>query len=70
VHLIPDRKNGINLIPSRYHWDQLDAKLIVLDINFLVRLEYENYVRRQPLLATYGHKVIPKAPTGKLIFTT
>jgi hypothetical protein len=29
----PDRKNGINLIPSRYHWDQLDAKLIVLDIN-------------------------------------
>jgi hypothetical protein len=28
----PDRKNGINLIPSRYHWDQLDAKLIVLDI--------------------------------------
>jgi hypothetical protein len=36
--LIPDRKNGINLIPSRYHWDQLDAKLIVLDINFPVRL--------------------------------
>jgi hypothetical protein len=33
----PDRKNGINLIPSRYHWDQLDAKLIVLDINFPVR---------------------------------
>jgi hypothetical protein len=25
------------LIPSRYHWDQLDAKLIVLDINFPVR---------------------------------
>jgi hypothetical protein len=35
--LQPDRKNGINLIPSRYHWDQLDAKLIVLDINFPVR---------------------------------
>jgi hypothetical protein len=34
----PDRKNGINLIPSRYHWDQLDAKLIVLDINFPVRV--------------------------------
>jgi hypothetical protein len=34
---VPDRKNGINLIPSRYHWDQLDAKLIVLDINFPVR---------------------------------
>jgi hypothetical protein len=34
---LPDRKNGINLIPSRYHWDQLDAKLIVLDINFPVR---------------------------------
>jgi hypothetical protein len=34
----PDRKNGINLIPSRYHWDQLDAKVIVLDINFPVRL--------------------------------
>jgi hypothetical protein len=35
----PDRKNGINLIPSRYqyHWDQLDAKVIVLDINFPVR---------------------------------
>jgi hypothetical protein len=35
---IPDRKNRINLIPSRYHWDQLDAKVIVLDINFPVRL--------------------------------
>jgi hypothetical protein len=35
---IPDRKNGMNLIPSRYHWDQLDAKVIVLDINFPVRL--------------------------------
>jgi hypothetical protein len=34
---LPDRKNGINLIPSRYHWDQLDAKVIVLDINFPVR---------------------------------
>jgi hypothetical protein len=34
---MPDRKNGINLIPSRYHWDQLDAKVIVLDINFPVR---------------------------------
>jgi hypothetical protein len=33
----PDQKNGINLIPSRYHWDQLDAKLIVVDINFPVR---------------------------------
>jgi hypothetical protein len=33
----PDRKNGNNLIPSRYHWDQLDAKVIVLDINFPVR---------------------------------
>jgi hypothetical protein len=33
----PDRKNEINLIPSRYHWDQLDAKVIVLDINFPVR---------------------------------
>jgi hypothetical protein len=28
---------GINLIPSWYHWDQLDAKLIVLDIYFPVR---------------------------------
>jgi hypothetical protein len=28
----------INLISSRYHWDQLDAKLIVLDINFPVRM--------------------------------
>jgi hypothetical protein len=36
----PDRKNGINLIPSRYHWDQLDAKLTVLDINFPVRIAY------------------------------
>jgi hypothetical protein len=35
---LPDRKSGINLIPSRYHWDQLDAKVIVLDINFPVRL--------------------------------
>jgi hypothetical protein len=35
--LVPDRKNGINLIPSRYHWGQLDAKLNVLDINFPVR---------------------------------
>jgi hypothetical protein len=26
----PDRKSGINLIPSRYHWDQLDAKVIVI----------------------------------------
>jgi hypothetical protein len=26
------------LIPSRYHWDQLDAKVIVFDINFPVRL--------------------------------
>jgi hypothetical protein len=34
----PDRKNGINLIPSRYHWDQLDAKVIVLDIKFPVRI--------------------------------
>jgi hypothetical protein len=37
VLTMPDRKNGINLIPSRYHWDQLDAKVIVLDINFPVR---------------------------------
>jgi hypothetical protein len=37
LFLQPDRKNGINLIPSRYHWDQLDAKVIVLDINFPVR---------------------------------
>jgi hypothetical protein len=37
VARLPDRKNGINLIPSRYHWDQLDAKVIVLDINFPVR---------------------------------
>jgi hypothetical protein len=29
------------LIPSRYHWDQLDAKLIVLDINFPVRLLHD-----------------------------
>jgi hypothetical protein len=30
------------LIPCRYHWDQLDAKLIVLDINFLVRVRTYN----------------------------
>jgi hypothetical protein len=55
----PDRKNGINLIPSRYHWDQLDAKVIVLDINFPVRdLElygwYTNFLAspRDQLLTT------------------
>jgi hypothetical protein len=43
VFWVPDRKNGINLIPSRYHWDQLDAKVIVLDINFPVRLYDTKY---------------------------
>jgi hypothetical protein len=37
LYYLPDRKNEINLIPKRYHWDQLDAKVIVLDINFPVR---------------------------------
>jgi hypothetical protein len=36
---LPGRKDGINL-EVKIHWDQLDAKLIVLDpINFPVRLE-------------------------------
>jgi hypothetical protein len=43
LYAAPDRKNGINLIPSRYHWDQLDAKVIVLDINFPVRLTVDEY---------------------------
>jgi hypothetical protein len=43
--LWPDRKNRINLIPSRYHWDQLDAKVIVLDINFPVR-EFKSHFEK------------------------
>jgi hypothetical protein len=54
------------LIPSRYHWDQLDAKVIVLDINFPVRmctgsilrevaLGVKNYnSSKKPFLLNYG----------------
>jgi hypothetical protein len=43
----PDRKNGINLISSRYHWDQLDAKVIVLvlvPVRILKRCDFASCV--------------------------
>jgi hypothetical protein len=57
---LPDRKNGINLIPSRYHWDQLDAKVIVLDINFPVRFGQ----LCAPVVQLVGHLAAYAGPTA------
>jgi hypothetical protein len=55
----PDRKNGINLIPSRYHWDQLDAKVIVLDINFPVRCTNVHMIRPYALFKMVRYVLDP-----------